>query len=74
MTINFEDLKEKTEEARKLAKLHNTTFLLTGRRLADNNMETIIGYSAVGHLKQSRDEIVEQEKKLLSKKLIRISF
>ena len=55
----FEDLKEKTKEARKLAKLHNTTVLLTGRRLENNKMETVISYSTVGHLllKKSKNEI-----------------
>lgn len=66
----FEDLKEKTQEAKKLAKLHNTTVLLTGRRLADG--KTTIGYSAVGHLKQSRDEIIEQEKKIWEKENQRV--
>ena len=63
----FEDLEEKTKEARKLAKLHNTTVLLIGRRLLDQPMQTVIGYSVVGHLKQSRDEILEQEKKIWKK-------
>lgn len=65
----FEDLKEKTQEAEKLAKLHNTTVLLAGRRLENNKMETVISYSIVGHLllKKSKDEIVEEEKEIWEK-------
>ena len=63
----FEDLEEKTKEARKLAKFHNTTVLLTGRKLIDKPMQRVIGYSIVGHLKLSRDEILEQEKKIWEK-------
>lgn len=65
----FKDLKEKTQEARKLAKLHNTTVLLTGRRLENNKMKTVISYSVVGHLllKKSKNEIVEEEKEIWKK-------
>jgi len=65
----FKDLKEKTQEAEKLAKLHNTTVLLTGRRLENNKMETVISYSIVGHLllKKSKDQILEMEKKIWEK-------
>jgi len=65
----FEDLKEKTQEAKKLAKLHNTTVLLAGRKLLDKPTETVISYSVVGHLllKKSKNEIVEQEKKIWKK-------
>ena len=63
----FEDLEEKTKEARKLAKMHNTTVLLTGRRLINNPHKTTIGYSVVGHLKLTKDEILEQEKKIWEK-------
>lgn len=65
----FKDLKEKTQEARKLAKLHNTTVLLTGRKLLDKPTETVIGYSIVGHLllKKSKDQILEMEKKIWEK-------
>ena len=57
----LENLKEIKAQAKALAKLNNTIVLITGRSLNDNPHQTVIGYSVVGHLNKTRDEIVEEE-------------
>jgi hypothetical protein len=57
----LENLKEIKAEAKALAELNNTTVLITGRYLNNNSHQTVLGYSIVGHLNKTRDEIVKEE-------------
>ena len=57
----LENLKEIKAEAKALAKLNNTTVLITGRCLNNNPHETVLGYSVIGHLNKTRDEIVQED-------------